>query len=166
MNKFVTAVVLAFSFLCLQACSSQEEYERKVTETEVPPAVLQAFAKAYPSAEVRGYAEEREGGKKIYEISFTHEGKSMDVTYTVEGELFEVEETIDPADLPQSAHDEINNKFKDAQIKIAEKVAKSGRLAYEVKIDVQENGALKRYELVFDPDGKLLKQELEREDEE
>jgi len=165
MKKFITGIVLALSILSLQACSS-EGYERKVTAAEVPPAVLQAFAKAYPNAEVRGYAEEQEDGNKIYEVSFTHEGKSMDVTYTGDGGLFEVEETIDLANLPQAARDEINNKFKEPQIKRVEKVAKSGRLAFEVKVDVQENGALKRYELVFDPDGKLLKQESEEEDEE
>jgi len=165
MKKLVTIIVLTFSILSLQSCGS-EEYERKVSEQEVPPEVLQAFTKAYPNAEVRGYAEEQEDGKKIYEVSFTHEGKSMDVTYTGDGELFEVEETIEPANLPQAAHNEINNKFKEPQIKRVERVAKSGRLTFEVKVDVQENGALKRYELVFDPDGKLLKQELEEEDEE
>jgi uncharacterized membrane protein YkoI len=149
----------------LPSCGS-EEHERKVAEKEVPSAVLQAFKAAYPNAEVRGYAEEQEDGKKIYEVSFTHEGKSMDVTYAGDGELFEVEETIDPANLPQAAHNEINNKFKAPQIKRVERVAKSGRLTFEVKVDVQENGALNRYEIVFDQDGKLLKQELDTEDEE
>lgn len=148
----------------LIACNSG--YERKVTEQEVPPAVLQAFKAAYPNADVRGYAEEAEGGDKLYEISFINEGKRIDVAYAAGGKLLELEETIDPADLPQVAHDEIKNAFKDAAIKRAERVVKGERTGYEVKLDVPANGVSKRYELVFDQDGKLLKQELEEEDEE
>lgn len=164
MKKFCAEMILVLLILSLQACRS-EEYERKVTEKEVPPPVLQAFAKAYPNAEVRGYAEEQEGSKKIYEIAFTHEGKSIDVAYASNGELVEVEETIEAANLPQAVHDAIIHKYKAAEIKVAEKVTKGERMAYEVKVDVKENGILKRYELVFDPEGKLLKQESETDKE-
>ena len=156
---------LAFLFLGLLACGSV--YERNVTEREVPPAVLQAFKAAYPNAEVRGYAEEAEGGQKLYEISFTHKGKRIDIAYASDGKLLELEETIDLADLPQAAHDEIKNTFKDATIKRVERIVKGERTGYEAKLDVPENGAVKRYELVFDQDGKLLKKKVEQgEDEE
>lgn len=150
--------------LSLSACHSG--YERKVTEQDVPPAVLQTFEAAYPNAEVRSYAEETEGDEKLYEISFTNEGKRIDVAYANDGKLLELEETIDPADLPQVAHGEIKNVFKDAAIKRAERFVKGERTGYEVKLDVPENGASKRYELVFDPDGKLLKKKAEPEEDE
>lgn len=165
MKKFFKSIILVFSILRLQACSS-EGYEKKITEQEVPPAVLQTFKAAYPSAEVRGYAEEAEGGQKLYEISFTNEGQRIDIAYASDGKLLELEETIDSADLPQVAHDEINNAFKDAAIKRAERVVKGEHTGYEAKVDVTENGATKRYELVFDQDGKLLKKKVESEEEE
>lgn len=165
MKKIVQSGILVFSILRLQACST-ESYEKKITEQEVPPAVLQTFKAAYPNAEVRGYAEEAEGGQKLYEISFTHEGQRIDIAYARDGKLLELEETIDPADLPQAARDEINGAFKDAAIKRAERVVKGERTGYEAKVDVLENGAAKRYELVFDPNGKLLKKKVESEEEE
>jgi hypothetical protein len=153
-----------FALLILHACDSG--YERKVTEQEVPPAVLQAFKTAYPNAEVRGYSEEKEGGKTIYEIALVNAGQRLDLAYAADGSLLEVEETIDPANLPPAAHDEIKNAFKDAVIARAERVVKGASTGYEAKVDVPENGATTRYELVFDQDGKLLKKEVEEEDDE
>lgn len=59
MKTIFNAAIFAVAILILQACSSG--YERKVTEQEVPPAVLQTFKTAYPNAEVRGYSEEQDG---------------------------------------------------------------------------------------------------------
>lgn len=158
--------VLCFVFLLTGLLSCNSDSERKITAPEVPQAVLQAFHNAYPNAEVSGYAEEREGGEKIYEVSFKKDGQRFDVSYFADGRVREVEETIAPADLPPAVQEAIKNKFPEAQIKLAEKVVKDGQVAYEAKVDVQENGAAKRYELVFDADGKLRKQESEEEGEE
>jgi len=164
MKSYFYRGTFVLALLSWFACNSG--YERKVTTQEVPPAVLQAFKAAYPNAEVRGYSEEQEAGKKIYEIAFVNEGQRIDVAYAADGSLVEVEETIDPANLPQAVQDEIKNTFKDAVIKRAERVVKGAHTGYEAKIDVPENGATKRYELVFDQDGKLLKKKVEPEEDE
>ena len=155
---------LTLSLVGLLACNSG--YERKVTEQDVPAAVLQAFKAAYPNAQVHGYAEEAEGAQKLYEISFTNEGQRIDIAYTSDGKRLELEETIDPTNLPQVAQDEIKNTFKNVVIKRAERVVKDAYTGYEAKVEVQENGANKRYELVFDQDGKLLKKKVEQEEDE
>lgn len=154
----------ALLLLGLLACRSG--YERNITEQEVPPAVLQTFKAAYPNAEVHGYAEEAEGGQKLYEISFINEGKRIDIAYASDGKLLELEETIDSTNLPQAAQDEIKRAFKDAVIKRAERVTKGTYRGYEAKVEIQEDGAAKRYELVFDQDGKLLKKKVEPEEDE
>lgn len=155
---------LAFSLVGLLACSS--DYERNVTEQEVPPVVLQAFKTAYPNAEVRGYSEEQEGGKKSYEIAFVNEGQRIDIAYAADGSLLEVEETIDSTNLPQTAQEEIKNVFKGAVVERAERVVKGTRTGYEAKIVVPVNGSSKSYELVFAQDGKLLRKKVEREEAE
>lgn len=155
---------LALALMLMQACSS-EEYEKKITEPEVPAAVLQAFKSAYPNAEVRGYTEEAEGGKKLYEISFTNEGKRIDAAYASDGKLLELEETIANEDLPAAALQELQKQFNAFELKRVEKVLKGERLLYEAKVDVTRDGATTRHELVFAEDGKLLKQKVEREDD-
>ncbi|MEK7729048.1 MAG: PepSY-like domain-containing protein [candidate division KSB1 bacterium] len=165
MKRIVTGIVLTFSILSLQACDS-EEYERKVEEKDVPPAVLQAFKAAYPNAEVRGYSEESEGKEKLYEISFTNEGKQIDIAYASDGKLLEVEETIAQADLPEAVRTELQRAFPQAEIQRVESILKGESRAYEVKLSAQEQGETKRYELVFEENGKLLKQEIEGEEEE
>ncbi len=165
MKKIVTNMILAFSILSLQACGS-EEYERKVEEKDVPPAVLQAFKAAYPNAEVRGYSEEAEGKEKLYEISFVNEGKQIDIAYASEGKLLEVEETIAQADLPEAVRAELARAFPQAEIQRVESIRKGEKLLYEIKLNVQAQGETKRYELVFEASGKLLQEEIEGEEKE
>lgn len=82
------------------------------------------------------------------------------------GTKTEYERKINASDLPPAVQEAIKNKFLEAQIRLAEKVVKDGQVAYEAKVNVQENGAAKRYGLVFDADGTLRKQESEEEGEE
>lgn len=149
--------------LCAGALGCNKGYERKVGAQEMPEAVQQAFRSAYPEAEVRGSKESEKNGKKSYEISFTHAGKKIDATFAADGRIVEVEEAIELAMLPAAAQTELASNFKDAAIKGAEHVRRGERVIYEVKVDVPENGSSKRFELVFDADGKLLRKDFEKE---
>lgn len=165
MKRFVTVMVLALSLLSLHACGSKE-YERKIEEKDLPPAVAQAFKAAYPNAEVRGYSEEAEGKEKLYEISFTNEGKQIDIAYASDGALLEVEETIALADAPEAVRTELARAFPQAEIQRVESIRKGERLFYELKLKAQKQGETKHYELVFDEKGNLLEEEIEGEEEE
>lgn len=165
MKKFVIGIALALGLMSLLACGS-EEYEKKIEEKDLPPAVAQAFKTAYPNAQVRGYSEEAEDGEKLYEISFTMEGKRIDVAYASDGKLLEVEETIALADLPEAVRAELVRAFPQAEIERIESVRKGERLLYEVKLRAEKSGATQRYETVFDAQGKLLQEEIEGEEEE
>lgn len=164
MRTFVAMLTVTLGLMGLQACGSNE-YEKKIAEQEVPHVVLQAFKAGYPNAEVRGYTEEAEGGKKHYEISFTHEGKRIDAAYASDGKLLEVEETIAAEDLPAAVREELQKQFAQFAMKRAEKVTNGERVVYEIKVDVTRDGATTRQELVFAEDGKLLEKNVEDEEE-
>lgn len=119
----------------------------------VPGAVLEAFAKAYPNATIKGYSKETENGQVLYEIE-SEEGKTArDVTYSADGNVISVEETLDTSELPEGVKAALDTKFPGGKILKAEKVTKGAVVAYEFRI--KHKG--KKMEIVFDPEGNELR---------
>ena len=129
--------------------------EVKITEKQVPAAVITAFKSAYPAATIKGYAREKENGKVFYEIESKDGATGRDVLYHPDGTVAEVEETISLSDLPAGAQELIKSKYPGAVVvkaeKTTEKTAQGDKIGYEV-IAKQEK---KRISLEFDADGKL-----------
>ena len=71
----------------------------KIT-VQLPAPVTAAFKKAYPSATIRGTAKETENGKTVYEVESVENGKARDFMYAADGAVLEIEEELNPADLP------------------------------------------------------------------
>ena len=152
----LTAVVLlAFSV------TFAEEQEKKVSESQVPQAVLKAFADSYPGATVKEYAEEKEDDKTFYEISCEYEGRKIDVSYNVDGFVTEVEETISENELPDAVKAAIGKEFKNASIQLAEKKLKDGKTFYEVKLTAGDD----LYEVLYTNAGKQVEKAEMDEDE-
>ncbi len=146
----------------LAGCAGSKE--RKVSETEIPTPVLRAFKQAHPSADVHEYAEEVEQGKKLYEISFTENGKKMDVLWTADGNVVELEESISTAQLPDGIVETLSKKYGDYKMEETERLSKGDSVFYEVKIESRISGEEKDYELLFSEDGRLIR-EAEESDE-
>ena len=110
----VIATVALFSF-------SAVAQEKKLTEKDVPAAVISAFKNAYPKAKIRGYALEKEDGKTFYEIESNEGTTQRDVQYNPDGTVAEVEESIAASDLPAAAQEAIRKQYPKAVISLAEK---------------------------------------------
>lgn len=149
MFKSVTFIGIAI-FLSSVAAFSQES---KIREKEVPQAVLTAFKTAYPNATVRGYAKEKENGKLFYEIESKDGATMRDVLYNPDGTVAEIEETVAVSDLPAAAQQLIQTKYPRAVVTKAEKSTQGDKVQYEVSA----RRGRQRISLVFDADGKLLK---------
>jgi len=157
--KLIFIVLIAFSLL-----SCEDEQEREVTENEVPQAVLQAFNNAYPGATIKEYAEEKEDGKKFYEISCEFEGRKIDAIYNPDGTVAAIEEVISAEELPEIIMQAIAKEIPQFSIELAEKIAKEGKQQFEVKLLNTKNQ--KKYELLFSDTGELIEKEKIEEDEE
>ena len=75
--------IVMLSMLCLISCSSETEFEIK--ESEVPPAVLEAFKAKYPNAQVKEWEAEKEDGKFFFEVEFKDGDKEKEVHITPDG---------------------------------------------------------------------------------
>lgn len=127
--------------------------EKKITEKEVPAAVMSAFRSAYPQATIKGFARERENGQLFYEIESLDDKTPRDVLYHPDGSVAEIEEGIAANDLPADAQQTIQKKYPSAVVIKAERVTQGDKVAYEVSAKQGK----RRISMEFDSSGKLLK---------
>ena len=147
-SRLITAVLA-----CLLICLSTFAQETKVREKNVPAAVVRAFKSAYPQAQIRGYAKEKEHGKVFYEVESMDGTTHRDILYNPDGTVAEIEERIAATDLPAEAQQTIHQKYPRATITIAEKITIGDKIGYEVSAKQGK----RRISLEFDADGKLVK---------
>jgi putative PepSY-like beta-lactamase-inhibitor len=129
--------------------------EEKVTQAQVPPAVLQAIAAAYPGARLTGFEQESQDGNVVYEIGIDQEGKTADVSVTAGGFLVAEERLIDSTALPAAVqHALATSPYGTRRVLKVEKVTRMASPdAPEFEVVVQD-GAKER-ELVFTAAGEL-----------
>ena len=147
----LTRIALAAAAVSLLGFSAAAQ-EKKVTEKQVPVAVIAAFKTAYPNATIRGYAQEKEHGKLFYEIESREGTMSRDVLYNPDGTVAEVEESMPATDLPADAQQAIRQKYPKAVISLAEKTTVGDKVSYEVSA----RQGKRRITMEFDANGKVL----------
>ena len=152
MNRALTTLLAgACAVLTAQAQAS----ERKLTEKQMPAAVLAAFHKAYPAATIHGLSVEKEHGKAFYEVESLDGTTRRDLSYLADGSVAEIEETIAAADLPAAVRAAVKSKHPRGMVMKAEKNTKGATLTYEILVLDGKN----LREVVVNPAGKVLNEE-------
>jgi len=144
-------LICATTLLALAASAPAQE--KKITKNEVPAPVLASFAKVFPKAQATGFSQEKEDGKMLYEVESKEGTISRDVTFAADGKLMVVEEAVAVKDLPAAVRATFDKEK--AKLSMAEKVTRGATIEYEGHF----NDGKKKYEVVTDASGKLLKRE-------
>jgi uncharacterized membrane protein YkoI len=139
--------------------TNAQAQETEIPLDQVPGAVREAAKAKFPGAEWRGAAKEIEEGKTVYEMSITHKGHKMDVTFKPDGALVLVETELSEAELPEAVLQAVKGKYPDAKINMAESVKKGPEVKeevdyYEFHLTTAEK---KSVEVEVDGKGKILK---------
>ena len=130
-------------------------------KTEVPKAVLEAFAAKYPAAQKVKWEEEEEG---VYEAEFKMNGKEMSANFKADGTWLETEMEIKKSDLPQVVKTAIASQFPGYELEEVEQIETPDRaVAYEVILENESDDV--DMEAVFSADGTLLKKKMGKEDD-
>ncbi len=127
--------------------------EKKVSEKDLPTAVLNSFHKTYPKAEIKGLSTETEKGSKYFEIESVDGTIKRDLLFTKAGKIVEIEETIPSSDLPKGSLQAIEEKIPGAKVDRAEKVTSGSKVTYELSVA----GKSAKYEVVLNKKGKIIK---------
>ena len=127
---------------------------------EVPKAVMKSVRGRFPEARLKQASKETDDGRVHYEIRLRHGGHDYDVTLKDSGAFVEIEESLSPAELPESVTDAITARYANAQIGRAERITRGERTHFEIHL--RDGNA--SHELDLDRDGMILEDDLEDQD--
>jgi hypothetical protein len=116
---------------------------------------LDAFRKSYPKATVKGYSKETDDVKVVYEVESIEGKKHRDISYTFDGSVITIEESLAYTDIPALIRDVITKDYPKAKVFTCEKVMEGSITQFELLIQMGK----KKQELVFNTDGSLVEKE-------
>lgn len=154
-KNFVRRLVIGVAFtVSLSALAT----ERKIRQSEAPKAVIEAVKRKYPSSRMLEFAEEQDNGKTAYEVKVKDGKSEVDIGVSADGKIVSEEKSLDPSALPAKVSQAISaSKYARWKIERAETVVldeNESQATYEIALVQGKN----RVELMFDPAGKLLKE--------
>jgi hypothetical protein len=145
-----TAILVLFSGCLTLPVFSQE---KKINRSELPAEVEKTVQAQSQGATIKGFATEREGGKKVYEAEMIVDGHRKDIQIAGDGTLNEIEEEVQIDSLPSELQARLKAKARGATITKVESLTKHGTIvAYEA---TTLKGS-KTGEIQVGPDGKNL----------
>jgi hypothetical protein len=152
--RITFALVLFVSTLGLVATA--QDHEKKISRSQLPPAVQKTVDEQSKGATVRGYSQEKEAGKTYYEAEMNVNNHSKDVLMDGDGKVVEIEEEVPFESLPANVQSGLQAQAKNGKVGKVESLTKNDKLvAYEAK--VMTNG--KKSEVQVGPNGQRLDHE-------
>jgi uncharacterized membrane protein YkoI len=88
MKRNISSVLVIAGTLALSAVVTAGE---KLTEQQVPKAVLNTFKAVYPNATDVEYEKKVKHGETVYEIEFKDQGVEREIVYSADGKVLKAE---------------------------------------------------------------------------
>jgi hypothetical protein len=149
-------LVLGVAWFCLliSAAAAQE----KIEADKLPPKVKDSLKARFPGHMVTQATKELENGEVIYDIEMTVSGKKHEMDCKEDGTIVDIQNEIDPKDLPAAALNTIKAKYPGSTIKevgeiLVVKDKKETRDHFEVMIETADK---KQMELTVSIDGSKI----------
>lgn len=139
--------------LIIAAAAGMSGCESIWTKTNLPEAVKVRFIEMYPTAENVEWDEEQEN----FEAEFVQSDRERTALFSATGNLIRHTEEIEERYLPTPALEALQQQFAGFKFDEAHRVQQNQNTYYEVELERKEGDAL----LLFDKDGRLLKQQPE-----
>lgn len=132
MNFIKNFTMLLVAAACVSCVVSAQETE--IARKDVPPAVLAAFDKVYPTAKVLEWEKEIHNGKLYYEAE-TVEGKlPRNVLYIPDGTIAQIEEKIAANEVPTTVANAVKRRYPKASIRSAHKITHGISVEYALAL--------------------------------
>jgi hypothetical protein len=152
--SFRHKTVLSAAALLLTVGASAQE--KKIQRSELPPAVEKTVQAQSQGATIKGFATEKENGKKVYEAEMIVNNHTRDIQIAVDGTLNEIEEEVAFDSLPAPVQAALTKKAAGAKITKVESLTKKDKL---VAYEAATLKGTKKGEIQVGPDGGKLAHE-------
>jgi len=145
MKQYFILIIVGLG-ISTASLAQKEDGEGKIVNPPQPAKM--ALLKAFPgSSHVKW---EKEDGN--YEAGFEQNGKKMSAVFDSNGSILETETEMKPGELPAAVLQYVKDHYRGAVIKEAAKITSAkGEVTYEAEVNT--------IDLIFDVDGKFLKEE-------
>jgi len=154
MKKILILLALGAIFNYCQAQETKGKKDGK--EINVPAVVKSSFAAKFSNADKVKWSLEKPGE---YEAEFEQNKVETSAVFDEKGTLLETETEIKESELPQAIKAVIAKDFAGYKLKEIAKAVAKNITTYEIEVEKDK----KTSELVFDANGKLLKNKEEKE---
>ena len=149
--KSITGFAIVSAILATTALSAQE---RQIPRTALPAQVEKTIQMQTQGATIKGFATEREGGKKVYEAETIVSNHTRDLQIAEDGTLNEIEEEVALDSLPANVQHALKVKAGSAKITKVESLTKHDKL---VAYEAATLRGTKKGEVQVGPDGGTLR---------
>jgi hypothetical protein len=129
--------------------------EDKIEKQNVPEEVIAGFQKLYPFATMRAYFREEKDNIAYYKIGCSIGAVAVAMTFTGDGDLYQVEQPIGAGAVPKAASAGFRKAYPKATAKRTFKLTRGTSTLYE--FDIQKGK--EEIEVVVDGKGKVLEPE-------
>ena len=157
----VVALLVGMLTVSSSAGAFEEEKEESIPLDKLPKAVVESIKKMFPDAEMKSATKEvvkdeddddddaktetddkdtddkdekdEDDSEVIYEVTLSEKGKTIDVTVDEEGDIEEVERSIELKELPRLVADALAKKFPKSTLKSVEAIyeVEDGEMEFE-----------------------------------
>jgi hypothetical protein len=158
-KRFHVGAIAALALLVLLPAAALAG-DQKLKKEEVPETVLKAFERAYPFAKATAYERDDKGGVAYYEIECRIGSLKLELVYSGDGDLYEIEQVVAMKTVPKAVAKSAKQAHPKAKIKSAEKLTRGDQTLYEFHMVEGK----KKFEVVLDSAGKILEPEGEKDE--
>lgn len=155
--KVFTCSLVIIALLAPAALAGEETIKKDA----VPEAVIKAFEQAYPFVKVTEYEKEDRNGVIYYEIEGKIGKLKLEMVYTPDGKLYEIEQTIRLKKVPKAVIKAVKQAHPKAKIRKAELLTRGAETLYEIYLKKGKE----KLEIVLDPSGKILEPQEKEDDD-
>lgn len=133
-------------------------------KTDVPQIVKQAFEQKMPNA--KDVEWEYNSDDKLWEVEYKTGRAEFTSAFDENGIWVETEKEINFSKLPKAIKATLKADYSDYKVEEVEVVETLEGTFYEVEVKTGKGDKELEFELLFSPDGKVVKKEQENDDEE
>lgn len=120
------------SIALLLVLSASAAIAQSLKESDVPPAIVNAFNARFKNA---GHTSWEQGRDGMYEASFEQDHKKQEASFLPDGVVFKTGTEVDAKELPASAAEYISKNYAGYKIsEVMQTLVPSGNITYEAKL--------------------------------
>ena len=141
---------LRISLIAAVAITGRLQAEKMIRLEQLPAPVQKTVKEQTQNAKMVGLSKEKEGGKTVYELETSADGKARDLTMDATGAILLVEQEVTLESLPPAAKSSLEKKVGTGKITKVETITKGSDVAYEAAFTTKSG---KKAEYVVNADG-------------